>query len=697
MKKINIILVIFVLLLSPFSSVSVKAAIEGDYKYEVNGSNVSIEKYNGPGGAVSIPDTINGMPVTVIKEEAFLNKGITDLDIPISITEIGTRAFAQNQLVDLTIPTGIKHIGIAAFQGNKLTHITFPDTLETIGQTAFGNNNLTDLKIPASVTSINHYAFEYNPLNTITFEGVPTIKADAFWKSNKEHYSFDGWYSDATFSTIWDDSTGVVTSGMTLYAKRTANPYTVTFNANGGSAVADQSILYNEKVASPATPAKPGYTFAGWYKDAAFSTAWDFDADVVTGNTTLYAKWTANTYTVKFNANGGSAVADQSIVYNGKVASPATPTQPGYAFAGWYKDAAFSTAWDFDADVVTGNTTLYAKWTANAYTVKFNANGGSAVADQRIGYNGKIASPATPTQPGYAFAGWYKDAAFSTAWDFNADVVTGNTTLYAKWSNIGGGGEGSSNYTYTLSFMTNEGTAVAAQSIAHGKKATQPVPPTKVGYTFAGWYKEAAFKNEWFFAEDTIKENTTLYAKWIAVANPPACSAEFSDISTHWAKDAIIDIACREIVNGYLDGTFKPNAPITREHVAVIFSRTFELTAIRKAMVFNDVSPSHIYYDSIMSVYEAGIFDGVSSEYFNPNAYMTRAQMAKVLVLAFGLQESTTNRTIFNDVPINHWAQGYISTLANNGIAFGDNGNFQPNEPVTRAQFVAFLHRALNL
>src|SRR5690606_41080557 len=88
--------------------------------------------------------------------------------------------------------------------------------------------------------------------------------------------------------------------------------------------------------------------------------------------------------------------------------------------------------------------------------------GGSAVADQRILYNKKVASPTTPTQPGYAFAGWYKDAAFSTAWNFDADVVTGNTTLYAKWSNIGGGGEGSSNYTYTLSFMTNEGTAVAA-------------------------------------------------------------------------------------------------------------------------------------------------------------------------------------------------------------------------------------------
>ncbi len=68
--------------------------------------------------------------------------------------------------------------------------------------------------------------------------------------------------------------------------------------------------------------------------------------------------------------------------------------------------------------------------------------------------------------------------------------------------------------------------------------------------------------------------------------------------------------------------------------------------------------------------------------------------MAKVLVLAFNLTSS--NKDTFEDVPKTHWAHNFIAILAGNGITIGDNGNFRPNDPVTRAEFVTFLYRALH-
>ena len=69
----------------------------------------------------------------------------------------------------------------------------------------------------------------------------------------------------------------------------------MTYNANGGSAVAPVTVAENSNLTAPNAPTKNGYTFHGWYKDAAFTNSWNFDADTVTGNITLYAKWTETT------------------------------------------------------------------------------------------------------------------------------------------------------------------------------------------------------------------------------------------------------------------------------------------------------------------------------------------------------------------------------------------------------------------
>jgi uncharacterized repeat protein (TIGR02543 family) len=149
--------------------------------------------------------------------------------------------------------------------------------------------------------------------------------------------------------------------------------YTVSFNVDGGSSVSNQSVTSGGKADEPTAPTKAGYTFGGWYKESNFTNQWNFGTDTVTGNITIYAKWTVveGNHEVTFNTNGGSSVSNQSVTPGGKATEPTAPTKAGYTFAGWYKESDFTNQWDFGTDTVSAATTLYARWTPNgASTLK---------------------------------------------------------------------------------------------------------------------------------------------------------------------------------------------------------------------------------------------------------------------------------------------------------------------------------------
>lgn len=135
--------------------------------------------------------------------------------------------------------------------------------------------------------------------------------------------------------------------------------------------------------------------------------------------------------TITFNSNGGSAVKSQTVKPGGKVTKPANPTKTGHTFKGWYSDKGCKTAFNFNTQVKS-NITLYAKWEANKVKVTFDANGGSTVAAQQVGYGSKAKTPTAPTRRGYDFEGWYSDKGLTKAYDFKT-AVKSNITLYAKW------------------------------------------------------------------------------------------------------------------------------------------------------------------------------------------------------------------------------------------------------------------------
>jgi len=145
----------------------------------------------------------------------------------------------------------------------------------------------------------------------------------------------------------------------------------VRFITNGGTPIDDLHPTYNSTITAPADPVRNGYTFAGWYKEAALVNLWNFATDVVRTEVNLYAKWNPILYNVTFNSNGGTAVAPIQAYYDEKINAPTVPTRSGYMFGGWYKEAALTNAWIFSTDVIQGDLTLYAKWNNPAQTITF--------------------------------------------------------------------------------------------------------------------------------------------------------------------------------------------------------------------------------------------------------------------------------------------------------------------------------------
>ena len=301
----------------------------------------------------------------------------------------------------------------------------------------------------------------------------------------KEGYSFLGWYN----GEIPYDFAEKVTSDLTLTAMWQKNTYTVTFNANGGTDVAPQEVEYLGTAKEPAAPAREGYTFEGWYLNG---TQWDFDEMSVTGDITLVALWSEIRYTVRF-LDGDQLVAALTVTEKGTVTAPALGAREGYTFEGWFNG---ETRFDFDAPI-TDDVTLTAKWSAAEYTVSFETGGGTAVSDQMVVHGGTISVPQIPEREGYVFTGWYFNG---TAWDFEEMTVSGGMTLVAGWKAR----------EYTVTFDPNGGSAVAEQSVVYNGTATMPEQPVREGYVFEGWFSG---ETQFDFAA-AITGDVTLTAKW---------------------------------------------------------------------------------------------------------------------------------------------------------------------------------------
>ena len=267
--------------------------------------------------------------------------------------------------------------------------------------------------------------------------------------------------------------------------------YGITYELNGGTNAAGNPQTYEKSagIASFADATRTGYTFGGWFDNSEFNgTAVTGIAAGSTGDKTLYAKWTPNTYSVCFNANGGTGtMSNQSFTYDiGQNLDDNNFTREGHNFSGW-NTAANGSGTSYAAGASVENlaleqgtiVNLYAQWTPKNYDVTFDANGhGTAPAAQTVTYGTKATEPAAPTEEGWTFGGWYKESSCVNRWEFGADNVTGNTTLYAKWAqNV-----------YTITYELDGGVNSANNPLVYTNTDNITLAaPTRTGYTFTGW------------------------------------------------------------------------------------------------------------------------------------------------------------------------------------------------------------------
>ena len=219
-----------------------------------------------------------------------------------------------------------------------------------------------------------------------------------------------------------------------------SDSYTVTFNANGHGDNTEATVEPGGTVSAPTpAPTATGYTFGGWYRESTCKNEYDFNTPV-TGDLTLYAKWTANQYTVSFNSNGGDDTPDSiTVTYGGTYAGLPTSagTKTGHTFAGWYTSATGGTEVNSSTVVkITSDQTLYAHWTAKEYTITYMSDGSqlSDLNPTKYTYGVGVPTLPTPSKEGYTFVGWYNNEGLTgDPVTSISNTATENKTFYAKW------------------------------------------------------------------------------------------------------------------------------------------------------------------------------------------------------------------------------------------------------------------------
>ena len=430
-----------------------------------------------------------------------------------------TTLFAQWNEVDYTLtvnPNGGTWKGSTATQnvtGNYTSTTTVPNPTAPNGYEVTLNNDGTTSTVTQTKTFTAWTLSGKGKIDGTTYtfgDGNGTLTAQYTPNSvtlstpTKPGYTFDGWYTASTGGNKVT-SPYTPTNDITLYARWTANKYTITFDGNGVAVTpSTKQVTYGQTYGTLPAPTKPGYTFNGWYNGG--NKVQSTDTVDITGNTTLTAQWLGAEYTVYFNPDGGNVSPTSKKVNNeGQYGALPTPTKTGYTFAGWYKDG---TKIESTTKVeTTTDITLKAKWTAIKSTLTVNPNGGiwdgsSSSQTFTQDYN----TTKTINNPSKNVDGCR--VTFDGNGGTAQTVAITQTTTFTGWTLSGKGSFGGTTYT----FGDGNGTLTANYS---GENITLP-NATKTGATLKGWYTSTTGGTPVGGAGDIWKPSTdtTLYAQW---------------------------------------------------------------------------------------------------------------------------------------------------------------------------------------
>ena len=579
------------------------------------------------------------------------NEGLTgDPVTAIGGTEMGNKEYwAKWEINQYTITFDTAGgSAIAPITQDYGTAITAPADPTREGYTFAGWDTAIPATMPAhnmTITAqwtVNQYTITYD-LDGGTAEGNPdtyTVETDAFTLKNptRPGYTFTGW--SGTGLTGEDNLTVTIPKGSTGNRSYTAhwslNTYSITYDLNGGTASGNPTSYTVESATITLNqPTKTGYTFTGW--SGTDLTGEDNLTVTIpagsTGDRSYTAHWSLNTYSITYDLNGGTVSGNPDFYTVESAAITLNPpTRTGYTFIGW-SGTDLSGSDNLTVTIPAGsigNRSYIAHWSLNTYSITYDLDGGTAFGNPDS-YTVESAAITLnePTKAGYVFTGWS-----------GTDLV------------------GEDNLTVTI-------------------------PAGSIG--------DRRYTAHWEF-DPTI----------IAALNPTP-NVDFLDVSrTDWFYYDVRYVCENGLMNGTSRNRFSPYGTATRGMLVTILYRMENEPRCFGSAAFSDVKPGAYYEKAVVWASQNNIVSGYTDGTFRPDAPVTREQLASILyryTLYRGQDVSageTTSLTGYGDAQaVSSYALPAMRWACGTGFLQGANGKLNPAGLATRAQLAAMLHRYL--
>ena len=556
---------------------------------------------------------------------------------------------------------------------------------------------------------------EYQALTTYGDTSLP----------ERSGYTFVDWYKDANCTEVYEPTT--LMGDLHLYAKWVKTAYNVEYYVDGEKVGNTETYKAGTDVAIRDIPTKEGYTFSGWTSDdAAFNSS---GFKMPARNVTIKGTFVANEYNVTYKVDGAEYATDTYKVDAGVVIRD-IPTKEGYTFSGWTSDdAAFNSS---GFKMPARNVTIKGTFTQNKheYTINkhfYNEKGVEVKVvngePQTAVENTEIKNLYTAnTQETFENQTYVYVSGLTTVTENLEKLIKDVTIDLHYYLDVKGGEKPDENgngtpdaWEYRLAFKVvngewnNGGSAdivvyVPFKDYKNGETLKEVVVPiTSIpavgdkpnsGYRAGSWdttpVGNAKVEKDTVFTYTYAKKSSSGGGGGGGSHKPTVTIPD--DVPTGLNGDDHY-----AYIVGYPDSTVRPQNGITRAEVATIFFRllTDETRNANstKSNSYSDVAAGAWYNHAVSTLSAMGIVKGDSHGKFNPNAPITRAEFAAIA--ARFDDKANTTAVDFSDIA-SHWAKNEISAAANNGWINGyTDGTFRPNNKITRAEAMTLVNRVL--
>lgn len=610
-----------------------------------------------------------------------------------------------------------------------------------------GNINLKAVLVPARKLALKYDANGAEsgvvPADSeIYYAGDQIVLKNNEGNLTKDNFGFKGWNTsaDGTGTSYAVGSTLPIADNTTLYAEW-APLYSVTYACDvekGTSSKQMDTVMAGDSVTIPEVTAKRGWRFIGWCSADGLVEKSPGSVYNVTQNIELKAVFVpAVKIALSYNANGadsGLAPVDSNAYYAGETATiksnEGNLTKANYVFKNWNTSADGSgTSYTAGSQIsLSADMTVYAQWTS-LYTVSYNCaseQGTLTKSSDTVAAGESVVLPKVTDKRGWHFVCWQTEDGLVDYASGSSYQVTKNTTLKAKFVPV---------TPVTITYEPNgsqDGTVPVDTSKYYTSDNITVLNNTgklnKVGYDFNGWNTKADGSGTAYKAGQTLAatDNLVLFAQWKErnASDKPnngggannagsTVKPDKDDTKTVSKPTApVVKVIPKEetplgklnaedhfaYMSGYPDKTFRPNGSITRAEIAMILYRLLDdpnkSNFAPTKSSFKDVKTTAWYGKAVLYLTQMGVLKGDGKGKFNPNAPISRAELATVISKFYELE--SIDSTPLTDIK-GHWAEAYIrSAYAKHWIDAYEDGTYKPNAKMTRVDTLKLINNALN-